>query len=59
MDFMCDVVCNFTSGSEVCKGRPAYHAAQQPKDEKQEPTVVLTDDEQQQIDDVKSLKTFN
>ena len=22
MDCMCGVVCNFTSGSEVCKGRP-------------------------------------
>ena len=43
-------------GVKYAKDVRAYHAAQQPKDEKQEPTVVLTDDEQQQIDDVKSLK---
>ena len=42
-------------GVKYAKDVRAYHAAQQPKDEKQEPTVVLTDDEQQQIDDVKSL----
>jgi hypothetical protein len=41
-------------GVKYAKDVRAYHAAQQPKDEKQEPTVVLTDDEQQQIDDVKS-----
>ena len=43
-------------GVKYAKDVRAYHAALQPKDEKQEPTVVLTDDEQQQIDDVKSLK---
>lgn len=42
-------------GVKYAKDVRAYHAAQQPKDERQEPTVVLTDDEQQQIDDVKSL----
>lgn len=42
-------------GVKYAKDVRAYHAAQQPQDEKQEPTVVFTDDEKQQIEDVKSL----
>lgn len=46
-------------GVKYAKDVRAYHVALQPKDEKQEPEVVLTDDEQQQIDDVKSLNLLN